>query len=686
MIVKNESKIICRLLISVLPLIDSYCICDTGSTDGTPNIIQEFFKEAGIPGRIIYEPFRDFGYNRSFALKECVSMENADYILLLDADMVLRIYQPTLEGRADKCDTDCTQMVCNGVKISDTFSISQFKQDLSADAYYLFQGTPSFYYKNIRLIKNKPDIQYWGVTHEYIKLLENSTYLQIEREHIFIEDIGDGGSKSEKFERDIQLLKKGLDEHPNNDRYLFYLANSYRDSKQYSHAISTYKKRILLGGWNEEVWECYYNIGKCYHKIGDYANSIYYWMESHNFYDDRIENLYEIIRHYREKNAFSLAYSFYVLANEIRMKKTKYDNLFLQKDIYDYKLDYELSIIGYYCNWEKYDIKRSSMKVLACPSTPEDIMKSVLNNFKFYSIDLLSKSSPGSLSSVCNSIGDSLHIDRDMFHSSTPSICFHDNMAVVNVRFVNYIINDKGQYINKSHIRSMNVIAYFDISCVPWKKINESILQYDENLDNIYVGLEDIRLLSHNGELVYNCNRCIHSNQFMIESGTIKDNSTTDSKLLQINQQKPIEKNWVLFVSDSNKKLIYNWYPLTICDVIENECIINKIIETPNFFRYVRGSTNGVVVGDEIWFLCHLVSYEDRRYYYHLIVVLDVKTMELRRYTQLFTFEKSPVEYTLGFVYLETSNEFLIGYSILDRTTKYVNITKESIESLMLSL
>ena len=28
--------------------------------------------------------------------------------------------------------------------------------------------------------------------------------------------------------------------------------------------------------------------------------------------------------------------------------------------------------------------------------------------------------------------------------------------------------------------------------------------------------------------------------------------------------------------SFDNKKLIYNWYPLTICDVIENECIINK--------------------------------------------------------------------------------------------------------------
>ena len=39
MIVKNESKIIERLLTSVLSIIDTFCICDTGSTDNTIDII-----------------------------------------------------------------------------------------------------------------------------------------------------------------------------------------------------------------------------------------------------------------------------------------------------------------------------------------------------------------------------------------------------------------------------------------------------------------------------------------------------------------------------------------------------------------------------------------------------------------------------------------------------------------------
>jgi len=44
MIVKNESKIITRMLESVSSIIDCYCICDTGSTDDTLEVISTFLK------------------------------------------------------------------------------------------------------------------------------------------------------------------------------------------------------------------------------------------------------------------------------------------------------------------------------------------------------------------------------------------------------------------------------------------------------------------------------------------------------------------------------------------------------------------------------------------------------------------------------------------------------------------
>jgi glycosyltransferase involved in cell wall biosynthesis len=59
-IVKNEAKVIERMLNTVWPILDYYCVVDTGSTDGTQEIIQKFFEEKGIPGEIIQHEWVNF--------------------------------------------------------------------------------------------------------------------------------------------------------------------------------------------------------------------------------------------------------------------------------------------------------------------------------------------------------------------------------------------------------------------------------------------------------------------------------------------------------------------------------------------------------------------------------------------------------------------------------------------------
>ena len=219
MIVKNESKIITRLFDSVVDIIDSYLICDTGSTDNTVQLITDYFFKHNKPGKVIMEPFKNFEHNRTFALQACENNPDIDYVLLMDADMVL------MKGPQ--------------------FNLGNFKdQLLTADVFHLFQGSDRFSYKNVRIVKNNMGIKYWGVTHEVISTPDGTNYSQIERNILFIDDIGDGGAKADKFERDIRLLTQGLVEKPNNDRYTFYLANSYRDSGNREKAIEMYKKRI----------------------------------------------------------------------------------------------------------------------------------------------------------------------------------------------------------------------------------------------------------------------------------------------------------------------------------------------------------------------------------------------------------------------------------------------------------
>src|SRR4051812_41296350 len=86
MIVKNETAVIERCLDSVRPLVDYVLIEDTGSTDGTQQLIREWLAKNNMPGEVIDEPWRDFAYNRSHVIAELRERDDVGYILIIDAD------------------------------------------------------------------------------------------------------------------------------------------------------------------------------------------------------------------------------------------------------------------------------------------------------------------------------------------------------------------------------------------------------------------------------------------------------------------------------------------------------------------------------------------------------------------------------------------------------------------------
>jgi len=91
---KNEAGIITRMLESVYKHIDYYVIQDNGSTDGTPDIIKNFFEEKGIPGVIYFTPWVNFGHNRNHTLQKCLSLNDThkcEYIIRIDADEILEV-------------------------------------------------------------------------------------------------------------------------------------------------------------------------------------------------------------------------------------------------------------------------------------------------------------------------------------------------------------------------------------------------------------------------------------------------------------------------------------------------------------------------------------------------------------------------------------------------------------------
>ena len=554
-------------------------------------------------------------------MKQCIGM--SDYVLLLDADMILMI---------------------------GNFS----KSDLCEDAFYIFQGNYDFYYKNVRIVKNNGYF-YSGVTHEFLNLPDGATKKMLLSNELFILDIGDGGSKANKYERDIELLTNGIKEDPTNIRYHFYLANSYKDSGNNEKAIEYYKKRIDMGGWYQEIWMSYYRLGLIY-ESSNLELAIFNWLMCLQIIPNRIENLYEIIKCYRYKSQHQIAYQFYIMAKNILKdlnSNVKDDFLFLHNDIYTYKLEYEYTILA--CYLGIYNINDEIIKVLNT-TRDESIYKITLSNMKFY----IDKLVPDRTFDFTNT-----YIHNDIsFNSSSCSIIPYMNGYKMNVRYVNYCIDSNGKYIYGKNIISLNKRLILDRN---FQVIHE-VLIHTEYEDRLYIGIEDVKLFGDK----FIGTGYHKDNSRGLSYGTYDDFSFNELKSSFCSN--PIEKNWCIY----DGGIVYKWYPLTLCKLNGNNLEKIEEKETPKLFRQMRGSTNGYAYNNEIWFVTHISSYEPIRHYYHTIVVFD-KDMNLLRYSAPFKFEGEIIEYCLGII-VEDEN-VILSYSTWDKTSKIAIYNKNYIFS-----
>src|SRR5690606_33902788 len=76
------------------------------------------------------------------------------------------------------------------------------------------------------------------------------------------------GSRSldpKKYLRDAELLEK----NPDCSRSVFYLAISYDMAREERKALTAYRRRAQMGGWNEEVFYSHYRAGCLEEKLGE---------------------------------------------------------------------------------------------------------------------------------------------------------------------------------------------------------------------------------------------------------------------------------------------------------------------------------------------------------------------------------------------------------------------------------
>jgi len=241
MIVKNEALVIQRCLDSVRSLISHWVIVDTGSTDGTQDVIRQHLRD--IPGTLHESPWQDFAHNRSEALR--LARPHASYSLVIDADDLLELAQD--------------------------FEMPALTQD----SYSVNICDGSHRYPRTQLVNNRFDWYYRGVLHEFITCDASCTSGHLD---INMRRLHDGARRKDPsvFQRDAEVFEKALRVETDSylrSRYTFYLAQSYRDARQPAKALQCYLSRAELGGWAQEVFYSYYQAARCMEQL-DYSDKI----------------------------------------------------------------------------------------------------------------------------------------------------------------------------------------------------------------------------------------------------------------------------------------------------------------------------------------------------------------------------------------------------------------------------
>lgn len=334
MIVKNEAHVIQRCLDSVSRYITDVVISDTGSGDDTITIIEKWIKDNKKDGKVVSHNWKNFGHNRNLALdaaREYITDTGTKddtiwYILFMDADdYVVTDQQVEIMYTHDLYDID---MKCGSLTYSRPWMIR---------------------------MGNIP----WGwegALHEYISSNKvGYTRSKIEGPYIQASREGARSQDPMKYLRDAILLEEEIliDSKRNydNPRYIFYLAQSYRDyhhdnRRHLKMAETLYLRRFDMGGWDEERYVALVGAGRARKGRGKMDDKMLkYFMKAYQFRPTRLEAAYEIVLYLRLTENYHMGYNF---GKSLLDLPYPTDRLFVNGDIYKWKFKDEVALCAYY--------------------------------------------------------------------------------------------------------------------------------------------------------------------------------------------------------------------------------------------------------------------------------------------------------------------------------------------------
>ncbi|MGW1880883.1 tetratricopeptide repeat-containing glycosyltransferase [Streptomyces sp. NPDC001970] len=350
MIVKDEAPVIRRCLESVRPLIDTWVIVDTGSTDGTQDVIRDVYGD--LPGTLYERPWKGYDGSRTEAID--LARDSADYLLFIDADDLMEVR-------------------------------SGFRMPkLTHDAYRVALHDGPMIHWRPALVSTRLPWRYVGVLHEYIDCGRKHSLGTLKGANIL--SVGGGARQRgeglrNKYLRDAATLEQGLIKEPDNTRYVFYLAQSWRDAGEPEKSLATYDRRAAMGGWAEEVFCSHLYAARLAADLDRPAAEVLdRYLRAHESRPTRAEALGDLARHCRLNGPrWPLAYLFARQAARIPYPG---DILFVEFEWYAWRALDELAVAAYWVG-EYEESRRCCERLLEGGKLPDDQRERVTKNLDF---------------------------------------------------------------------------------------------------------------------------------------------------------------------------------------------------------------------------------------------------------------------------------------------------------------
>lgn len=322
MIVKDEEKTLARTLRSVKSFVDRWVIVDTGSTDGTRELVRREME--GVPGELVEEPFVDFATTRNFGLDRAGAA--TEFVLWLDADDILE----------------------NGRALRAFLERERKTHGPDREAYYV-RVDVGIRFDSARVFRARSGWRFSGVVHEVLVHPDRPPPAHRIPDVTIKHERGvDSAERSKKrWERDVGLLEGALAKNPADTRAAFYLAQTLKWLERNDEAEKAFERRIAMGGWAEEIFESKLALARIALAKGlPWPEIQARFLDAHLAAPHRAEPLYAIAMHYNERGQHALTYLFARRGFELPLPMQ--DKLFVDEEVYTWKMADLVASSGYW--------------------------------------------------------------------------------------------------------------------------------------------------------------------------------------------------------------------------------------------------------------------------------------------------------------------------------------------------